>query len=305
MMAESARYLRKPAWIGLVLLATLGAAAAALWMGLQRQPEQTATTYVFGRRVGYLDRPVPVLDDHIDEIVNSVEFPAVFFAIQDRTLLEPERDYVFTIERLDDEESVVEVAVVAAQAGDAERISRILVEEIVAFVLDGQRASVASEIADIDRSIQALEASQRELREQAFGVSPEVAIRQIELGLIRMDEDSTLDEDQLRNFLIELRPLEQRYLDNTVELNAFYRDRAARLAEQSDLIAAIDSINADWYRLRTPIESTSNVPVAIAMAFTAGIPAVIVATVLVTLTLNLRVTGRLIPRADNRQPRLA
>lgn len=305
MIAESLRYLRKPAWIGLVLLATVASAGAALWMGMQRQPEQTATTFVFGRRVGYLDRPVPVLDEHIDEIVNSVEFPGVFFAIRDRTLLEPDRDYEFTIERLEDEESVVEIAVVAGQAGDAERISRILVEEMVAFVLDGQQASVTSEIGDIDQSIRTLEASQQAIRDQSFGISPEVAVRQIELGLIRMDENSTLDDDQLRDLLIELRPLEARYLDNIVELNALYRDRAARVTEQSDLVAALENVNADWYRLRTPVEAASNVPVAIAMAFTAGVPAVLVAMLLVTLTLNLRLTGRLIPRTDGRRPQLA
>lgn len=303
MIGEALRYLRKPAWIGLVLLATVAAAAAALWMGLQRQPEHTVTTFVFGRRVGYLDKPVPVLDDHIDGLVNSVEFPAVFIAIEDDTQLLPDRDYEFTIEQLEDEESVIEIAVVAPRATDAERISRILVEKIVAFVLDGQSDSIASEIDDIEQSITTLEAAQGSIREESFGIPPGIAVRQIELSVLRMTDDSTLDEAELRRYLSELAPLADRYNLNTFELNALYRDRAARVTERTDVLASIGSVKDDWYRSITPIEAASNLPVAIAMAFTAGVPAILVSTFLVTLTLNRRLTGQFIPRTPRPRSR--
>ena len=43
----------------------------------------------------------------------------------------------------------------------------------------------------------------------------------------------------------------------------------------------------------SPVEQASNMPVAIAMAFAAGVPAVLVAVLLVTMSLNRRLTGHL------------
>ncbi len=300
MIAEAFRYLHKPAWISVVLVATIAAAGAALWMGLQQQADHTATTHVFSRRVGYLDRPVPELEDHIGDIVNAVEFPAVFIAIEERTLLLPEEDYTFTIEQLDDEDSIVEIRVEAARAGDAERISRILVEEVVEFVLDGQRASLDAEIADLEGIIATLQQSQADVRERAFGVPPDTAIRAIELSLLRQTEDSTLDEEELLGYLSELEPLADRYRQTTVDLNSLYRDLAAKRSERADVVGTIGSVNEEWYRSVSPVERASNVPVAIAMAFAAGIPAVLVAALLVTLNLNRRLTGHLASGAGPR-----
>ena len=76
------RLILRPAWLGLIIFSVLAASFAGLWVGLQQDAGETSTTFLFGRRIGYLNRPLPVLDDHLAEIVNSVEFPIVFERIE-------------------------------------------------------------------------------------------------------------------------------------------------------------------------------------------------------------------------------
>lgn len=299
MIVESLRVVRRPRWLALIVLSVLAASFAAVWLGLQQEARHTATTYVFGRRVGYLDTPPPVLDDHLNDLVNAVEFPAVFLAIEDRTLLRADRDYDFTIERLNDSQSVVQIIVRADRAGDAERIARILGEEVVNFVLRGQDASLLGEIGDIDVEIIEIERQQDELRAKAIGVAPPLAVSRIEQQIDALNQLSDSDptvEQVLRDLLTVIQPLSGDYQRNAIELNRLYRDRAQRETARADLIASIEGINDDWYRSITPVEEASNVPLAVAMAFAAAVPTALVSVALVTLNLNRRLTGRILPR---------
>ncbi|MGI9605923.1 MAG: hypothetical protein ACR2P0_07260 [Acidimicrobiales bacterium] len=296
-MIATIQHLLRPSWIALILLSVIAAAGAALWVGLQQESQQTATTFVFGRRVGSLDRPIPTLDDHLDDIVNAVEFPTVFEAIEERTLLRADKDYEFTIARVDDTQSVIEIVVQADRPGDAERVARILAEEVVDFVLAGQDLSVATEIRSIESRIESLESEQDRLRSLAFGVNPIVARDRIELELINVSDagPASAVEGDLRAQLTNLQPLAESYRRNAFELRRLYTDRARGTVERSDVVASIAGINSEWYRSITPVEAASNVPVAIAMAFAAAVPAALVAIALAALNLNLRLTGSLIP----------
>ena len=309
MNGESLRLLGRPAWLGLIALAIVAAATAALWMGLQQDTKQTATTFVFARRVGYLNRPIPLLDDHLDEIINSVEFPAVFEAIEERTLLSSEDDYDFTIEQVDDTQSVVEIEVRADRAGDAERIARILAEEIVTFVLTGQDAQIDAEIAAIDGTIIALLDEQSRLEALAGGFSPVVAQNRYEgelLGIGLDDADAPLGnvEAEIRAELAAIRPMAEEYGRNAGDLRQLYADRARARTEQMDIRASLDGINGEWYRSITPVTSASNIPIAVAMAFAAAVPAALVAFLLAAINVNRRLTGRLFTRGP-REPSLA
>jgi hypothetical protein len=286
-----------PRWIALIAVSTLIAAFAAFWLGLQAPSQHTSTTYIYGRRVGYLDRQLPVLDEHLDDIVNAVEFPEVFEAIEARTLLRAEKQYDFTIERVDDTQSVIEIQVIADRPDDAERIARIMAEEVVRFVLEGQDASLAAQLSGFDNSIASLEAEQSRLRDLSLGVSPIVAQNRIERALLEIDRSvagAETREENLRADLSDIRPQADDFAQNTFALDRLYAERAITENERLDVLASIESINDEWYRSITPVEPTSNLPVAIAMAFAAGIPAAVISAFLVTLRLNQRMTGRLL-----------
>lgn len=286
-----------PRWIALIAFSTLLAAFAALWLGLQAPSQHTSTTFIYGRRVGYLDRQLPVLDEHLDDIVNAVEFPEVFEAIEARTLLRADKQYNFTIERVDDTQSVIEIQVIADRPGDAERIARILAEEVVRFVLEGQDASLAADLDGFDNRIATLEAEQSRLRDLSLGVSPIVAQNRIERALLEIDRSEAgaqTREENLRADLSDIRPQAADFAQNASSLEREYAARATTETERLDVLASIESVNDEWYRSITPVEPTSNLPIAIAMAFAAGIPAAVISAFLVTLRLNQRMTGRLL-----------
>jgi hypothetical protein len=287
----------RPVWMSLIALSILSAAGAALWVGLQQDAGETSTTYVFARRVGYLNRPLPVLDDHLNEIVNSVEFPEVFTRIEERLLLQADKDYDLAIGVVDDADSVVEIVVRTNGSGDADRISRIVAEEMVDFVLSTQEETIVAEINDLEREIIRLEDDQARLIALAGGVPPTTARTGLEqqlIGIRAATDDAPIGtlEGQIQERLASIEPLANDYRRNTASLGALKRRRAQSVVERSDISASQASVNQEWYRSITPVEPTSNVPVAIAMAFTAAIPAALASSGLVGINLNRRLTRR-------------
>jgi hypothetical protein len=295
MHADVPRQMLRSAWLGLIVLSIVCAAGGALWLGLQQDAGETSTTYVFGRRVGYQNRPLPVLDDHLSDIVNSVEFPVVFERIEERLLLQAEKDYTLTIGVVEDTQSVVEIVVRTNRSGDADRIARIVAEEMVDFVLENQNLSISTEIDDLTNEIDRLENEQERLTALAGGVPPTTAKVNLEnllVGLLSDPERTTVGplEGAVQEQLSTLTPLADSYDRNAFEIRQLQRDRAQAIVERSDIAASQASINEEWYRSITPVEPTSNVPVAIAMAFAAAVPAALASIVLVSLNLNRRLT---------------
>lgn len=284
----------RPAWLALIIVATLCAAGVALTIGLQKDAGETSTTYLFGRRVGYLNRPLPVLDDHLNEIVNSVEFPIVFEEIEQRLLLRAERDYDLTIGVVENSQSLVEIKVRTNRSGVADRIARIVAEEMVEFVLETQDLSIVTQIEELDDEIERLEADQERLISLAGGIPPTNIKNATEQQLagLRTNDDTTEIVDTFEGVLQErlgsVTPLANQYRRNNISLRALQSDRAGAIVQRSDLLASQASINQEWYRSITPVEPTSNVPVAIAMAFAGGVPAGFVATALVALNVDRR-----------------
>lgn len=285
------RTILRPAWLLLIVGSTLIASLTALWVGLQQDAGETSTTFVFGRRVGFLDRPLPVLDDHLNEIINSVEFPEVFERIENRLLLQAERDYDLQIGTVDDTQSLVQITVRTNRSGEAERIARIIAEEMVAFVLDSQDVAIETEIDDLAANISRLQDEQANIVDLAGGVPPTTAARVIEAQLANIARGQIVDpvagfEEDLRSQLLELQPLSTTYQTNAQTIRTQETQRAQSQVERLDIVSGQVSINDDWYRLITPVEPTSNVPVAIAMAFAAGVPALVVATTLAVLLIS-------------------
>jgi hypothetical protein len=292
-MQNPFRLLARPSWLAIIFVSVAAAATVALVMGLQQDTKHTATTFVFGQRVGYIDRPNPILDDHLDDLVNAVEFPDVFFAIEDRTRLSAEDDYSFTIARVDDTQSVIQIDVRADRAGDAERIARILAEEVVNFVLRKQEETLTTQIFELDGSIGELLEDQARIRRETLDVNPVVARNRIEGQLVAIaDADVAVGtlEGELLATLATIQPLADQFNRNLIEINSLYADRARTVTERSDVIASLNGVNDDWYRSITPVEPASNVPVAIAMAFAAGVPALLVSAALILMHLNRIVT---------------
>ncbi len=297
MHADVLKVMARPAWLGLIVVSVLCAAGAALWVGLQQDAGETSTTYVFGRRVGYLDRPLPVLEDHLNDLVNSVEFPVVFARIEERLQLQAEKDYNLTIGIVEDTQSLVEIEVRTKQSGDADRIARIVAEEMVEFVLEGQDLNIATEIDDLTDEIGRLEEEQTRLVALSSGVPPTIAKANLEAqlaGLISDPDRTSVGplEGAIQEQLSALTPLADSYDRNAFSIRQLQRDRSAAIVERSDITASQASINQEWYRSITPVEPTSNLPVAIAMAFAAAVPAGLASAALVALNLNRRLNRR-------------
>jgi hypothetical protein len=297
MHADVLKMMGRPAWLGLIVLSVLCAAGAGLWIGLQQDAGETSTTYIFGRRVGYLDRPLPVLEDHLNDLVNSVEFPLVFARIEERLQLQVEKDYDLAIGIVEDTQSLVEIEVRTKQSGDADRIARIVAEEMVEFVLEGQDLNITTEIDDLTDEIGRLEGEQERLVALSSGVPPTTAKASLEallFGLISDPDRTSVGplEGTLQEQLSALTPLADSYSRNAFSIRRLQKDRSAAIVERSDIKASQTSINQEWYRSITPVEPTSNVPVAIAMAFAAAVPAGLASGALVALNLNRRLSRR-------------
>lgn len=285
----------RPSWLGVIIFSVLCAAGGALWLGLQQDAGETSTTYVFGRRVGSLDRPTQVLDDHLSDIVNSVEFPIVFDGIDERLLL-PDDSYDLEIGVVEDTQSIVEITVRTDRSGDADRIARIVAEEMVEFVLANQDTSIATEIRDLDDEILRLEEQQEQLVSLAGGVPPPTARDNLEAllaGLLGDPERVTAGplEGTVQEQLSALAPLADSYERNAFQIRQLQQDRAAAVVERQDIASSQAAINEEWYRSITPVEPTSNVPVAIAMAFAAAVPAALLSIALVSLNLDRRLNN--------------
>jgi len=285
----------QPAWVALALGAAVLAGLGALWVGLQQDAGESSTTFVYGRRVGYLNRTLPELDDHLNEIINAIEFEEVFIRITDRLLLEIGEDYDLEIGVVENTQSLVAIDVTTDRSGEADRISRIVAEELVTFVLAGQGVSIETEITDLENELDRLIAAQGELIELAGGVPPGQLSRRLEAqlaGFARGTLNAPVSgfEDDLRAQLTAVAPLASDYNQNERTIGALHRQRAQSFVEQLDVISGQVSINEEWYRSITPPETTSNVPVAIALAFAAAVPALIVASILVIVNVARRLS---------------
>ncbi len=286
----------RPVWLGIIVASVLFAAAGGLWLGLQQDQGESATTFVFGSRVGF-DAPLDELEDHISDIVNSLEFLPVFERIEERTLLSAENDYSLNIGILENTQSIVSVEVRTDRSGEADRIARIVAEEMVRFVLEGVDEGIVATQAGLERDLQAIVDDQARLVTLAGNVDPTRAEISIEREIAAINSGLNDDpvgavEGDLRAQLVNVAPLADEFRQTEVLLTNLERQLANTVVQRTEIEAATASVSADWYRSITPVEPTSNIPVAIAMAFAAAVPAFIAAVILVALNLNRRLVVR-------------
>jgi len=168
---------------------------------------------------------------------------------------------------------------------------------MVEFVLDTQDLSISTEISDLNIEITRLEDEQERLVSLAGNVPPTRLKTQLEqqlAGLITNDDGTPVGALQgtIQEQLSVVTPLANDYRRNSININRLLQDRSQAIVERSDLLASQASINQEWYRSVTPVESTSNIPVAIAMAFAAAVPAGLSSSALVGINLNRRLHRR-------------
>ncbi len=290
------RNMTRPGWLAIILLPVLIAAGGALWLGLQQDQGETSTTFVFGSNVGF-DAPLEELEDHIADIVNSVEFGPVFERIEARVLLQADKDYTLNIGLVENTQAVVSIEVRTDRSGEADRISRIIGEEMVRFVLEGVDEAIVAEAQTLDLDLASLVEDQERLVQLAGGVDPvrtEISLER-ELGAVTAvggEGPVGTVAGELRAQINNISPLADEFRRNQVLVDDLEAQIATVLVQRTEIAAATSSIGAEWYRSITPVEPTSNVPVAIAMAFAAAVPALIAAAALVALNLNRRLMAR-------------
>lgn len=302
------RNMARPVWLGLIIASVLLAAAGALFIGLRQDQGETSTTFVFGSRVGF-DAPLDELEDHIANIVNSVEFLPVFQRIEARTLLTDD-DYSLSIGILENTQSVVAIEIRTDRSGEADRISRIVAEEMVRFVLEGVDETIEVDETAIERNLAVAIEDQARLIALAGNVNPNRAEASLErqLGAITsgVDDDpvGTL-EGEIRSRIANVAPIAAEFRQGEIVVDDLERQLANIVVQRAEIEASIRSVSADWYRSVTPVEPTSNVPVAIAMAFVAAVPALFAAVVLVALNLHRRLVDRDRKNESRTTPRAA
>lgn len=284
-------------WLALIIISTLIAATTGFWVGIQSETEYTATTHVYARRVGFSNRPLPDLDDHVAELIDAVEFPAVFLDIEQRTLLQADRDYEFNLSESETSDSVIEINVVSPTPGDAERINRILSESIVDFVLQRQERALETRIEGLEGSISDLLDDQDRLAQSSAGASPITLQAQAEASLIEIGTDTgpaSGAEAIVLDLLDTVRPIAEDYAQNLDALADLRQETADARIELAEVESTRDNINSEEYRSITPVTDASKVPVAIALAFAAAIPAAVVSIGLVTMSglRRSRITAR-------------
>ncbi len=294
----------KPAWLAIIVLAVVFSATGALIFGLQQDQGETSTTYIFGGRVGF-DAPLSELEDHIADIVNSLEFGPVLPRIENRLLLTIDEDYTLDISILENTQSVVAIEVRTDRSGEADRISRIIAEEMVRFVLDNVDQTIATDLEEVERDLAIANEDQLRLVNLAGDVDPtraEISLERELAGITNglSDDPAGNIEGELRQQLAILGPLADEYRQNEVVRADLEAQLADIVVQRAEIAASSASVSADWYRSITPVEPTSNVPVAIAMAFAAAVPAFIAAVALVGLNLNRRLHAR--DREDELKP---
>ena len=290
------RNMIRPVWLGIIFASVLFAAGGALFIGLQQDQGETSTTFVFGSRVGF-DAPLDELEDHISNIVNSVEFGPVFERIDARTLLSAEDDYSLDVSIVENTQSVVAIEIRTDRSGEADRISRIVAEEMVRFVLEGVDEAVATDAAALERDLATATEDQGRLITLAGNVNPNRAEISLERQLAAITTDIGDDpvgtlEGELRSRIANIAPLAAEFRQTEVVVDDLERQLATIVVQRAEIEASIRAVSADWYRSVTPVEPTSNVPVAIAMAFVAAVPALFAAVILVALNLNRRLIAR-------------
>ena len=293
---DTLRTLAKPMWLAIVILSVLIAAGGALWLGLQQDQGETSTTFVFGNRVGF-DAPVAELEDHVADIVNSVEFGPVFVRIEERILPLTDDDYELAISILEGTQSVVAVEVRTDRSGEADRVARIIAEEMVRFVLEGVDESIAQDFAALDRDLMPLTEDQARLTRLAGGADPVRTQNSLERELASITAVANSDpvgtlEGELLSQISNIRPIADEFSQNQLLVDDLERQMANIIIQRAEIRAATESVSEEWYRSITPVESTSNVPVAFAMAFAAAVPALVAALVLVALNINRRLVDR-------------
>ena len=285
------RQLFKPRWLMIIFLSVLLAAGGGLWLGLQQDQGESSTTFVFGSRVGF-DAPLIDLEDHISDIVNSVEFPTVFERIEQRVELEAGEDYDLEIGILENTQSVVSIEIETRERGQASRISTIVAEEMVRFVLEGVGETVATDLEQARRDVADLNTEQERLIDLAGGITPPQAEASInrQLAAVRSDTNEPVGtlEGRMLQVLSDVTPLADQFRENQLLIDGLEAEVNAIVIQQADIDAASRSISSLWYRSISPAEATSNLPVAIAMAFAAAVPALVLATLLVVLNINRR-----------------
>ena len=293
---DTLRTLAKPVWLSIVVLSMLIAACGALWIGLQQDQGETSTTFVFGNRVGF-DAPVAELEDHVADIVNSVEFGPVFVRIEARILPLTDDDYDLTISVLENTQSVVAVEVRTDRSGEADRVARIIAEEMVRFVLEGVDSSIAQDFEALERDLLPLTEDQARLTRLAGGADPvrtELNLER-ELGAISSVTDNQVVgtlQGELLSQIANIGPIADEFRRNQILVDDLEQQMSNIIIQRAEIRAATQSVSEEWYRSITPVESTSNVPVAIAMAFAAAVPALFAALFLVLLNINRRLVSR-------------
>lgn len=298
----------RPAWLAIIALAVTFAAVGALIVGLQQDQGETSTTYIFGGRVGF-DAPLSELEDHIADIVNAIEFGPVFPRIDNRVLLTADEDYTLDISVLENTQSVVAIEVRTPRSGEADRISRIIAEEMVRFVLEGVDRTIATDFEQIEADLTIANEEQARLIALAGDVDPtraEISLERELASITGPDDDPAGNvEGEIRQRLSIIAPLAAEYRQNEIVRADLEGQLADIVVQRAEIAAASSSVSADWYRSITPVEPTSNVPVAIAMAFAAAVPAFIAALLLVGLNLNRRLHARDRKAETQPEPRIA
>lgn len=291
----------------LALLAGL-AGAAGVFLALQ-DPAQFQARYVLNvGRVADADSTAGELDLVAEEIVSTASFPEVESAVEERTGLVFEDDYMIVINRAGG--ALININVVADDPTDAQNVAIETGIEAISITTERQIAGVVSSRDQLEDELLEVDSRISELNVLAGGLNPTVALDNAEAQLLArraedinpitapvLQEDGTvLDEiidsglpaaTELEAVVSALSPIAREFVTLQTEeaaLNVRLADRNNSIREAESAIALIEQERENPLVISEVVtEETSRISALLTGLLTFAVPAALIVILFFTI----------------------
>jgi hypothetical protein len=173
---ELSSFLHLTGWRPLVLALFAGLAGAVGLFGALDAPSEFQARYVLNaNRVADDDLQPAELDIFVEEIAQTAKFPAVAIAVEERTGLVIEDDYVITVNQSGSSVATVDINVVSELATDAQDVAIETGIEALTITLTKTLGGLESGSAQIENALSDADGRVVVLTVDSGGINPTVA----------------------------------------------------------------------------------------------------------------------------------
>lgn len=266
---ELSSFLHLTGWRPLVLALVAGlAGAVGLFMALSAPAEFQARYTLNAQRIADDDFTPAQLDIFVEEIAQTAKFPQVIRAVETRTGLVEEDDYMITVNQSGSTLANVDINVVSEVAEEAQMVAIETGIEAMSVTLNKVLGGHVASADQIDDSIREIEAEVAELTRLAGGLNPQIAYDTAVQRVIAREErnsnppqiprdngdgTTTLVEEpepepplqELRDRVTELAPIQRQFQNESAALDALNQRLGDRNNDIRDSRAALALIETE------------------------------------------------------------